>query len=52
MRLIEGVSSLEELEDCNLIIEAAFEELDVKTNLFQKIELMGVEPSKLKLIWK
>ena len=38
MHLIEGVSSLEELEDCNLIIEAAFEELDVKTNLFQKID--------------
>ena len=38
MHLIEGVSSLEELEDCNLIIEAAFEELDVKTNLFHKID--------------
>ena len=38
MNLIEGVSSLEDLLDCNLIIEAAFEELDVKKQLFRKID--------------
>ena len=38
MNLIEGVSSLEDLVDCNLIIEAAFEEIEVKKKLFQKID--------------
>ena len=38
MSLIEGVSSLEDLVDCNLIIEAAFEEIEVKKKLFQKID--------------
>ena len=38
MNLIEGVSSLEDLADCNLIIEAAFEEIEVKKKLFQKID--------------
>ena len=38
MNLIEGASSLEDLVDCNLIIEAAFEEIEVKKKLFQKID--------------
>lgn len=41
MLLISGGTNLSELEDCNLIIEAAYEDLEIKKDLFKKLDLIA-----------
>jgi len=43
MELIDGQTSLDSLNDCDLIIEAVFENMDLKKDIFKKLDSIAKE---------